>query len=146
MIEIVPMGYAHTKELARLEAECFSSPWSQKALEEELEHENAHFLVALIEGEVAGYVGMLHVLDEGDICNVAVFPRFRRKGVATALIEELFCYGQQKKLSFITLEVRRSNMGAQSFYQTMGFEPIGVRKNFYSDPQEDAVLMNYYFQ
>ena len=145
MIQVVTMAEEHISALAQLERECFSDPWSEKALTEELSNPNAVFRVALIDGEVAGYVGMLHVLDEGDICNVAVFDRFRRKGVASALIQNLVDYGVENQLSFITLEVRESNIGAQKFYETMGFETIGVRKNFYDNPKEHAILMNKTF-
>ena len=145
MIQVVTMAEEHISALAQLERECFSDPWSEKALAEELNNPNAVFRVALIDGEVAGYVGMLHVLDEGDICNVAVFDRFRRKGVASALIQHLVDYGVENQLSFITLEVRESNIGAQKFYETMGFETIGVRKNFYDNPKEHAILMNKTF-
>ena len=145
MIQVVTMAEEHISALAQLERECFSDPWSEKALTEELRNPNAVFRVALIDGEVAGYVGMLHVLDEGDICNVAVFDRYRRKGVASALIQHLVDYGVENQLSFITLEVRESNIGAQKFYETMGFETIGVRKNFYDNPKEHAILMNKTF-
>ena len=145
MIQVVTMAEEHISALAQLEKECFADPWSEKALAEELTNPNAVFRVALIDEEVAGYVGMLHVLDEGDICNVAVFDKFRRRGVATALIQHLVDYAVENQLSFITLEVRESNMGAQKFYETMGFETIGIRKNFYDNPKEHAILMNETF-
>lgn len=145
MIQVVTMAEEHISALVQLEKECFADPWSEKALAEELSNPNAVFRVALINGKVAGYVGMLHVLDEGDICNVAVFDAFRRRGVATALIQHLVDYAVEKQLSFITLEVRESNVGAQKFYETMGFETIGVRKNFYDNPKEHAILMNKTF-
>lgn len=145
MIQVVTMAEEHISALAQLEKECFAEPWSEKALSEELGNPNAVFRVALIDGEVAGYVGMLHVLDEGDICNVAVFDKFRRRGVATVLIQHLVDYAVENNLSFITLEVRESNIGAQKFYETMGFEHIGVRKNFYDHPKEHAFLMNKTF-
>ena len=91
-IKVVKMQKEHIPALVELEKECFSDPWSQKALEEELSNPNAVFVVATKNDEVAGYVGMLHVLDEGDICNVAVFKKFRRNGVATALLENLLEY------------------------------------------------------
>ncbi len=145
MIQVVRMAEEHISALAQLEKECFADPWSEKALADELINPNAVFCVALVDGEVAGYVGMLHVLDEGDICNVAVFDKFRRRGVATALIQHLVDYAVENKLSFITLEVRESNIGAQKFYESMGFEHIGVRKNFYDNPKEHAFLMNKMF-
>ena len=145
MIQVVTMAKEHISALAQLEKECFADPWSEKALTDELTNPSAVFRVALLDGEVAGYVGMLHVLDEGDICNVAVFDKFHRRGVATALIQHLVDYGVENKLSFITLEVRESNIAAQKFYETMGFEHIGVRKNFYDNPKEHAFLMNKTF-
>ena len=145
MIQVVTMAEEHISALTQLEKECFADPWSEKALADELTNPNAVFRVALIDEEVAGYVGMLHVLDEGDICNVAVFDKFRRRGVATALIQHLVDYAVENQLSFITLEVRESNMGAQKFYETMGFETIGIRKNFYDNPKEHAILMNKTF-
>ncbi len=145
MIQVVTMAEKHISALAQLEKECFADPWSEKALADELANPNAVFRVALIDEEVAGYVGMLHVLDEGDICNVAVFDKFRRRGVATALIQHLVDYAVENQLSFITLEVRESNIGAQKFYETMGFETIGIRKNFYDNPKEHAILMNKTF-
>ena len=145
MIQVVTMAEEHISALTQLEKECFPDPWSEKALADELTNPNAVFRVALIDEEVAGYVGMLHVLDEGDICNVAVFDKFRRRGVATALIQHLVDYAVENQLSFITLEVRESNMGAQKFYDTMGFETIGIRKNFYDNPKEHAILMNKTF-
>ena len=145
MIQVVTMAEEHISALAQLEKECFADPWSENALAEELTNPNAVFRVALIDEEVAGYVGMLHVLDEGDICNVAVFDKFRRRGVATALIQHLVDYAVENQLSFITLEVREANMGAQKFYETMGFETIGIRKNFYDNPKEHAILMNKTF-
>ena len=145
MIQVVTMAEEHISALAQLEKECFADPWSEKALADELTNPNAVFRVALIDEEVAGYVGMLHVLDEGDICNVAVFDKFRRRGVATALIQHLVDYAVENQLSFITLEVRESNMGAQKFYETMGFETIGIRMNIYDNPKEHAILMNKTF-
>ena len=146
MIQVVPMAPEHISPLAELEKQCFADPWSENALAEELTNPNAVFRVALKNGEIAGYVGMLHVLDEGDICNVAVFDSFRRQGIATALIQNLLDYAEEHKLAFITLEVRESNVGAQAFYKTMGFAPIGIRKNFYDKPKEHAVLMNRVFE
>ena len=143
MIEIVPMEESHLPELARLEALCLSSPWSENALREELHNPNALFLTALCQGKPAGYVGSLCVLDEGDICNVAVFPEYRRQGAATALLTALIAEGKRRGLAVLMLEVRRSNEGARTFYEKMGFETVGVRKNFYTAPKEDAILMNF---
>ena len=142
MITVIPMAREHIAALAQLEKECFSAPWSENALMEELSNPNAVFRVALKNGQVAGYVGMLHVLDEGDICNVAVFSQFRRQGIASALLQSLLDYAKEQKMALITLEVRESNQCAQAFYRTMGFEFVGLRKNFYDKPREHGVLMS----
>ena len=127
-----------------LETECFSHPWSKQSLEEELNNETSLFLVAKEENEVIGYIGMSIVIDEGYIFNVAVREKYRNKGVATALINELVTYGKKNNFSFITLEVRESNLPAISLYSKFGFIKAGERKNYYSNPKENAILMTKY--
>ena len=99
------------------------------------------FLVAEQDGRTAGYVGCQTVLDEGYITNVAVSPDFRRQGIARALIAELTAKAGENKLAFVTLEVRESNAPAIALYTGAGFAPVGKRKNFYSNPTKNAVLM-----
>ena len=122
---------SHEEHLGRLE--------KLKALREELG--KGIFLVAEQDGEVQGYVGCQTVLDEGYITNVAVSPDFRRQGIARALIAELTAKAGENKLAFVTLEVRESNAPAIALYTGAGFAPVGKRKNFYSNPTENAVLM-----
>lgn len=144
-LEVVPMAQEHIPALAALERECFSSPWSENALIEELNNPRAVFYVARIGGQVAGYAGMQHVLDEGDICNVAVFPQYRRRGIAREILLCLFRYAASNGISQIMLEVRAGNLGAQALYAGLGFEPVGRRKNFYTAPTEDALLLRKVF-
>ena len=139
---IVKMEERHIEELARLERECFSSPWSEKMLAEELTNSCANFYVWEDAGKVCGYVGLHKILDEGYMTNVAVFPEFRRRGIARKLLEHLFA--THEDLSFITLEVRISNHGAIALYESMGFEQVAVRPNYYTKPEEDALLMTKY--
>lgn len=127
-----------------LETECFSHPWSKQSLEEELNNETSLFLVAKEENEVIGYIGMSIVIDEGYIFNVAVRESYRNKGVATALINELVTYGKKNNFSFITLEVRESNLPAISLYSKFGFIKAGERKDYYSNPKENAILLTKY--
>lgn len=127
-----------------IETECFSHPWSKQSLEEELNNETSLFLVAKEENEVIGYIGMSIVIDEGYIFNVAVRENHRNKGVATALINELVTYGKKNNFSFITLEVRESNLPAISLYSKFGFIKAGERKDYYSNPKENAILMTKY--
>ena len=127
-----------------IETECFSHPWSKQSLEEELNNETSLFLVAKEENEVIGYIGMSIVIDEGYIFNVAVRESYRNKGVATSLINELVTYGKKNNFSFITLEVRESNFPAISLYSKFGFIKAGERKDYYSNPKENAILMTKY--
>ena len=129
-------------QIALLERECFSSPWSEQMVVEELANPCAHYLIAECDGKFCGYVGIHTILDEGYITNIAVPMQFRRKGIACALLERLIL--QMKELAFITLEVRISNTPAISLYEKLDFERVGVRKNYYTKPVEDALLMTRY--
>ena len=129
---------------AELEKICFSAPWSYEMLCSEAESAEGEFLCAFVGGEFAGYAGMLCVLDEGQICNVAVCPHFRRMGVGEALMEAQRSAGLARGLCVMMLEVRASNAPAQRLYEKLGWEKVGVRKNFYSSPREDGVLYNLY--
>lgn len=140
-IDVVRMQPKHIEALERLEQECFSSPWSFDALVSELSNPLAVFCVAEIDGEVAGYVGMHHIVDEGYICNIAVFSQYRRRGVATALMQALHNYARENDMASISLEVRQSNRIARQFYEKFDFEEVGRRKNFYANPTEDALIM-----
>ena len=137
------MEERHLAALAEIERACFHAPWSETMLREELG--KGIFLVAEQDGRTAGYVGCQTVLDEGYITNVAVSPDFRRQGIAKALITELIEQAKAKKLAFVTLEVRESNAAARALYAGAGFQPVGIRKNFYSNPTENAVLMTINF-
>ena len=142
-IQIVPMNADHLEELEKLERICFSRPWSRKMLAEELENQCAAFLVAQdsVTGQVMGYAGLLVMADEGYITNVAVFPEFRRQGVAAKLIAVFENFARGNKLAFLTLEVRPSNAAAIALYKGFGFEEVGRRKNYYDLPKEDALIL-----
>lgn len=146
-IRIVPMNADHLDELERLERICFSRPWSKRMLGEELENQCAAFLVAEDEsGKVLGYAGLLVMMDEGYITNVAVFPEYRRLGVAAKIIEVYMNFAKANRLAFLTLEVRPSNAAAIALYQRFGFEEVGRRKNYYDLPKEDALILTRYFK
>ena len=143
---IVPMDRSHLDQIAALERECFSLPWSREMLEEELYNPQASFIVAEDgEGGVLGYAGLHAVLDEGYIDNVAVEPAARRHGVAGALLD-VFCRFGEEHLAFLTLEVRASNLPAIRLYEKYGFRRAGVRPNYYRAPKEDAVIMTREFE
>ena len=146
-IRIVPMNADHLEEIERLERICFSRPWSRRMLAEELENQCAAFLVAEDgqTGAVMGYAGLLVVADEGYITNVAVFPEYRRQGVAAKILEIYLNFAQANWLACLTLEVRPSNEAAIALYQRYGFEEVGRRKNYYDLPKEDALILTRYF-
>lgn len=129
-------------DIFELEKQCFSRPWTKDQLEKQLDKERHCFICAEDEdGNTVGYIGLMHVLDEGYISNVAVDSRYRRLGIAGKLIEKLIEEAENIKLSFVTLEVRMSNTPAISLYEKHGFKKVGTRRKFYSHPVEDAVLM-----
>ena len=144
-IKICPMDISHVNGVALIEKECFSTPWTRDGIESELSNENARFFVAEYMGEVAGYLGMHIVLDECYIANVAVREKFRRKGIA----DKLLSVGEEKakteNCAFISLEVRVSNAKAIALYKKRGYNEVGERKNFYSDPTENALIMTKNF-
>jgi len=143
--QVVPMDRSHLKEMAALERLCFSTPWTEAMLEQELYQDTASYLVAEDEsGRVLGYAGLHVVLDEGYIDNVAVLPDYRRQGIARRLIE-VFCRFGEANLAFLTLEVRASNEAAIALYEHLEFAPVGHRKAYYEKPKEDAVLMTRQF-
>lgn len=143
--EIVPMDRSHIEQIAQLEKNCFSTPWSENMLTDALFDPQASFIVAEDgEGGVLGYAGLHVVLDEGYIDNVAVEEAARRHGVASALLD-VFCRFGQANLAFLTLEVRASNAAAIALYQKHGFAQVGLRKNYYSNPREDAIIMTREF-
>ncbi len=128
-------------QIQQIEQQSFSVPWTETMLRLQLEPDSHIFLTAEAAGDVIGYIGMMYVLDEGYISNVAVHPLWRRRGVADALLDALTERARQKILSFLTLEVRESNAPAIALYEKHGFRSVGRRKNYYEKPTEDAILM-----
>ena len=125
---------------ASLEALCFAEPWSENSLSMLTRGGGVGFAV-LDGGRVVAYGGMLTVLDEGQITNIATHPDYRRKGLAREIMRALEGYAKKSGIALLTLEVRRSNSAAISLYCSMGWSECGVRKNFYRFPSEDAILM-----
>lgn len=140
MPEICIMAKEDIAEVARLEKECFSSPWSEKQLEEELGNPTARFFVLKQNGKMLGYIGANNIANEVYITNIAVFPKYRKKGYGEKLLSHLCFVSTEEGADFVTLEVRKSNHNAIRLYEKCGFERKGERKNFYSDPTEDAYI------
>ena len=139
---IVTMKQLHVKQVAELENICFSRPYSEDMLKDELNDPNTLYLVEVLpSGQVRGYAGLKFILDEGHITNVAVAPEYRRQGIGDALLERLIELSGSLGLKSLMLEVRVSNAGARAMYEKHGFETVGMRPGYYFDPEEDAVLM-----
>ena len=128
-------------EVMAVEARAFRNPWSAELLERELGHEWSTILLAEEEGRLLGFVIFWVVHDEIHILNVAVDPPQRRRGVARALLTEVLDRGKARGLALATLEVRRSNEAAQGLYEGLGFRRVGLRKGYYVDEGEDAIVM-----
>lgn len=144
-MRIEKMTAAHLDDVCALENACFVHPWSRQSLEDSLNDRQSIFLVATENGSVIGYIGMSFVLDEGYIYNVAVDEKHRGRGVGSALIQTLVTHCKKENFAFLTLEVRESNVAARSLYSNFGFIKVGERKNYYTSPDENAVLMTLYF-
>lgn len=127
--------------VAEIEKACFSLPWSEQSLVDSVVREDTMFLVCEDAQEIVGYIGMYLSFDEGDITNVAVSPAHRKMGYGEAIVSKAVELAKEKQLEMILLEVRVSNVPAISLYKKMGFEEIGMRKNFYEHPVEDAIIM-----
>ena len=145
-MEIVKMNEAHVVSVAAIEKECFGvDAWSEKSVASELTNQLSLWLVAVDGDRVAGYVGSQTVCDETDMMNVAVTADYRRQGLGEklvlALVEELKAINSK----CLTLEVRDSNTPARTLYEKLGFQQIGLRKNYYRNPKEDAYILRKEF-
>ena len=140
-MNIVPMNEHHVPQIALLERECFADPWSQQSIASELHNPLSLWLVAQEGQTLLGYVGSQTCQDETDMMNIAVSPASRRQGVARALIEALVSALRQRGSRQLTLEVRASNGPARQLYESLGFLQVGLRKNYYRNPKEDALIL-----
>lgn len=140
-IVIRSMELRDVAQVEKIEQDTFSQPWTADDFLDGIQKADRIYMVAEQSGEVLGYCGMWNVAGEGQITNVAVKKQHRRKGIAVSMLSEFLKKGQQQGISAYTLEVRSSNAGAMALYEKMGFKNCGTRKNFYTLPVEDAVIM-----
>ena len=140
MIEIRRLRSEDIAAVAEIERLCFDEPWSEKSLELLLDEKNAGF-VAVIDGQVAAYGGIVTVLDEGQITNIATHPDYRRRGLARAIMDAIDAFSYESGIVYLSLEVREQNSAARALYELCGWHNAGLRKNFYSKPRDNAVIM-----
>ncbi len=140
--ELVDLGAKHIDRIVAIEKVSFPTPWSTEAFHHELnDNPFAHYLVAVLDGEVIGYGGMWQVLDEAHVTNVAVDIPYRGQGIGRRILEALAEKAAAQGCSKMTLEVRISNFAAQRLYTSLDFIAYGVRKGYYTDTKEDAIIM-----
>ena len=130
------------RALAELDRLCFSVPWSEVSFEGEFRYpDETFYIVAESDGKIIGYMGEHLILDEGHITNVAVHPEFRRKHIASAMMQVFIGESEARGINSITLEVRAGNVPAIGLYEGFGFAVEGIRKRYYPDNHEDALIM-----
>ena len=145
-MEIIPMTRQHVTQVAVLEKQCFSAPWSEASVAGELDNPLSVWLVCVDRGKVLGYVGSQTVLEESDMMNIAVLPEARRAGIGERLILSLIELLKDRGSRSLALEVRASNTPAISLYKKLGFLQVGRRPNYYRGPREDALILRKEWQ
>ena len=125
----------------QVERECFATPWSEASYRTELTNQCAEYYVAWINGALVGYVGMWLIMDVVHITTIGVAEHCRGNKVGERLLVRLLDASKERGAQRVTLEVRKSNLVAQNLYEKYGFRAAAIRKNYYSDNQEDAVIM-----
>ena len=141
--QLLPMNEEHVEGVHAVFEECFSAEkWSVRSIREELTNQLARTFVMwdALEEKVVGFINVHHVLGEGDLNDIAVIQSCRRKGLAARLMKAALKLAQKEGISRYTLEVRESNQGAIRFYESFGFQKVGMRKNYYTKPTENALL------
>lgn len=144
MTETVQIRLMEEKDLdqvAAIEKKYFSVPWSRQSFLDSLKLAHTIYVVAEVDGRIAGYCGCYQMLEEAEIVNVAVEEAFRGQSVGRRMLTELMRLGEKQGVFAYTLEVRVSNEPAIRLYESLGFESLGIRKNFYEKPMEDAMIM-----
>lgn len=141
-IKVVPMTLEHVDDIMIVENLSFSIPWSINAFIEEITKNSfAYYYAGIYKGKAVGYGGMWQVFDEGHITNIAVHPEFRKIGIASRILECMIGESIDMGVQRMTLEVRKSNISALRLYQKYGFINEGIRKSYYADNGEDAIIM-----
>ncbi|URZ07920.1 ribosomal protein S18-alanine N-acetyltransferase [Clostridium felsineum] len=140
-LTVHPLKKEDIDSIIAIENLCFPTPWTKESMEGELNNKFAKYLVIKKDNVVIGYGGLWLIIDEGHITNIAVHPEFRGIGIGNIIVKELIKLCYIRNISSMTLEVRVSNIVAQNLYKKFGFKEAGIRKRYYSDNDEDALIM-----
>ncbi len=141
-LEVTRMRRRHLRGVMAIERQVYPRPWSPNLfLSEMSESHNRCYLVARVDREVVGYGGLICYGEEAHITNVAVDPLQHRRGIGSRVLNDLLLAGADLGAEAVSLEVRVTNWGAQRLYGRFGFRPVGVRKNYYQEINEDALIM-----
>lgn len=140
-VKLVSMNKSHVDMVFAIEEECFVTPWSKNSIYKELDNPLAHYYVIFLEDEAIGYGGFWTIVDEANINNIAVKPKYRGLGLGNIIVEQIINRAKDLSMKNIILEVRSSNYTAQGLYKKYGFKMVGLRKNYYQDIIEDAIIM-----
>ncbi len=140
-LEIFQADLKDLDEILKIEQCSFTDPWSRQGFEDALKYEYSSLLAARVNGRMAGYCCLYHIMDEGEIVNVAVAETFRGKGIGERMMQALLALGRSKGVDRFILDVRVGNAPAIKLYKKMGFFPLALEKNFYENPVEDGWLM-----
>lgn len=143
-MKVKKLEFNDIENIKQIENQCFSNPWSQTSIKQSMESGNKFFGV-FNNDTLCGYGSINIILDEGYINNIAVLPKYRKQGLGKLILSEIINYSKEKKLSFLSLEVRPSNTIAIRLYKSAGFINAGVRKNYYTCPVENALILTKYF-
>lgn len=141
MINIRYMTEEDIEQVSEIEKATFSFPWSAQAFKDSINRTDTIYLVACEGNTIVGYCGLWNIVNEGNINNVAVSSKYRGQQVGFKMLTRLIELGNEQNIEAYTLEVRQSNEVAIKLYQKLGFSNEGVRKNFYDNPKEDAIIM-----
>ena len=141
-VHLVPMRRRHLRSVLRIEGQVYPRPWTLTLFLSELGlRSSRHYVVARLDGVVVGYAGLMLSLDEGHVTNIAVDPAWQRHQIGSRLLINLHRTALARGARHMTLEVRVSNTGAQAMYRRFGYETEGLRKNYYAETKEDALIM-----
>ena len=141
LLSVRNMRQLDLSRVIQIELECFTMPWSEATFRGLLRRSDADLIVAELDGQIVGYAAFWAVLDQGELGNVSVASGWRRQGIGNRLVQTILNRARERSVREVYLEVRVSNLGAQSLYRAFGFAEVGRRRNYYQEPVEDALVM-----